>query len=89
MLGFVFSAPGLRAQMPGQDDEVPGRIIVVKFEGNRQISSDELASIISTKATGFLSSALYWATIHVAGSPYQTVDYTKLERDTAAIAAHY
>ena len=77
-----------QASLP-EAGQLPGRVAVVRFQGNHQLSSDELATVVSTKATGFFSNALHNITMGAAGSAYQTVDYTKLARDTAALASYY
>ncbi|HET6402232.1 MAG TPA: BamA/TamA family outer membrane protein [Candidatus Kapabacteria bacterium] len=91
--GSISFAGLARAQLtgpPGQpSDEIQaGQIVAVKFQGNHQLSSDELGTVITTTASGF-SNFLYHVSFHLAGSPYQTLDLPKLQQDTAQLNEYY
>ncbi len=70
----------------------PGPVVAVRFQGNKALSEDELASITATQVTGMFSRFLYNYTLGIfkfSGSPYQTLDYSTLQRDTAELTLHY
>ena len=89
----VSIAGNVRAQLTGPEEQLEdiraGQIIAVTFHGNHELSSDELATVITTKASGSISNFLYNATLHVVGSPFQMLDFSKLQRDTAALNEYY
>jgi|GEM_PF-2329655 len=91
---LVSLATGARAQLTGpaeqqQDNIHAGQIVAVTFQGNHELSSDELATVTATKAPGSISNFLYHASFHFVGSPSQAIDFSKLQRDTAALNEYY
>ncbi len=78
---------------PGAEEQpsniIPGEVIAVRFVGNHALSSEELATVTQTKAPGFLSNLAYHALLHVVGTPYESLEIPKLERDTAALKQYY
>ncbi len=90
MLLFLPAFTPAIAQLTGQSgEEVPGQVTVVRFEGNHHISSDELATVTTTKVTSFFQRALHGIAFLKLGANYQSLDNSKLERDTAALNAYY
>ncbi len=92
---FLLSVAAVaRAQRTGPTEQPSegiriGRIAAVKFQGNHQLSSDELATVIETNASGWWSNAIHTITFKIAGSPYQSLDFSKLQRDTTALNEYY
>ena len=66
----------------------PGPVVVVRFVGNSALGDDELTSITATQVTSGFSRALNFLPGSI-GSPYQTLDYSTLQRDTAELVLHY
>ncbi len=65
-----------------------GQVVALTFVGNNALSSDELATVISTKVTGVLSRSLH-SVLNSWGSDYQLLSLTTLAQDTAALALYY
>ncbi|MDP4198466.1 MAG: BamA/TamA family outer membrane protein [Bacteroidota bacterium] len=80
-----FTAPPER-EFPGA---APGEVDAIKFEGNQALSSDELATVIATKASGIWSTRLYRWTLKLFGAPRQKLEMSTLTRDTAALNLYY
>ena len=67
-----------------------GQIVAVEFQGNKALSTDELSSIITTKATDGLSRFIHGLPlISGLGSDYQTFSQASLDRDTAILNRYY
>src|ERR1700733_4566781 len=88
-------AANARAQLTGpeQYDETElagGNVIAVNFEGNHQLSSDELATVTATNFTGWFSRTLYnsWI-LRSFGGQYQTLELATLQRDTQSLNHYY
>lgn len=91
---LISVASGTRAQRTGPTEQPSeeiraGQIIAVQFEGNHQLSSDELATVVSTTASGSFSNFLYHASLKLAGSPFQSLEFSKLQHDTTALNEYY
>jgi outer membrane protein assembly factor BamA len=70
------------------DNIVTGQVVAVKFQGNHALSSDELATVTTTKVTGGMSRLIH-GVIKSLGSDYQSLSPTSLDRDTAALDQYY
>jgi outer membrane protein assembly factor BamA len=69
-----------------------GQVVAVEFQGNQSLSNDELSSIITTKATDWISRTIHGipiAFISSLGSDYQALSQASLDRDTATIDRYY
>ncbi len=65
-----------------------GQVVAVEFQGNQSLSSDELASITTTKVTGGISRFIH-GIIKSVGSDYQSLSISSLDRDTAILNQYY
>ncbi len=88
----------VKAQTPGpgseeQDQNITaGQVVAVEFQGNKSLSTDELSSIINTKATDWISRTIHGipiAFISSLGSGYQSVSQASLTHDTAVLNRYY
>ncbi len=66
-----------------------GQVVAVAFQGNHALSSDELATVTTTKVTGVLSRFAHKLPLLSVGSDYETLSPATLERDTAALNQYY
>jgi translocation and assembly module TamA len=66
-----------------------GEIVAVKFMGNKSISSEELQSVITTRAASFIELLEYQLSFHNLGSNTQFTDESTRDHDTSALVVYY
>jgi hypothetical protein len=66
-----------------------GEIVAVKFIGNKSIPSEELQSVITTRAASFLELLEYQVSFHNLGSNTQFTDEATRDHDTSALVVYY
>ena len=94
---FIMIASAARGQYTGSNrrdeaDLAGGEVIALNFEGNHQISSDELSTVTATSVTGGFSRMFYYfpySLLRFLGDPYQTLEFPTLQRDTQSINNYY
>ncbi len=85
------NAQTLSPESEGQSvNMTAGQVVAIEFQGNHALSSDELATVTSTKVTGWLSRTVYgFPLLKSYGSDYQTLSQTTLSHDTTALSRYY
>ncbi|HWF45335.1 MAG TPA: BamA/TamA family outer membrane protein [Candidatus Kapabacteria bacterium] len=82
------------AQLTGPEEREarfapPGEVVVVNFEGNHALSTDELLTVVTTKATGWSSRFLYSISFKKLGATYEMFDATMAQHDTTVLNEYY
>ncbi|HEY3875427.1 MAG TPA: POTRA domain-containing protein, partial [Candidatus Kapabacteria bacterium] len=82
------------AQFTGPEEQqspsiTTGIVTEVIFHGNHALSSDELSTVVSTKAVSSFSHTLHGLPFHLLGSDYESLSQPALQRDTAALNQYY
>lgn len=69
----------------------PGIVINVQFDGNDSLSDAELQTVVSTKVPSWFSRTIYHIPFigSALGSTWDTIDYVKLQHDTAMLNQYY
>jgi outer membrane protein assembly factor BamA len=85
------NAQTLAPESEGQSvNMTTGQVVAIEFQGNHAISSDELATVTTTKVTGGLSRFVYdLPLLKSYGSDYQSLSITALNHDTASLNRYY
>ncbi len=83
-------AQSTNTEQEGQPEKITtGQVVAVVFQGNNALSSDELATVTSTKVTGWFTRKLHGIPFLNAGADYQTTSLALLNHDTAALNEYY
>jgi outer membrane protein assembly factor BamA len=92
VLTLLHAAPSFAQSLSEKDilAAAPGIVTKVQFEGNDSLSTPELQTVVATHVpSGFSRFLAGIPLLGAFGEDYDTIDYAKLQRDTASLNLYY